>query len=70
MSKEAKQYAALGCNFIVDPCVIPYPEQLRMMKDAGFGAFFSGWDREQLPLLAETAAKLGYGTREYELIEV
>lgn len=54
-----KHYESLGCNFLADPSSVSYPDQIRMMKDVGFGAFFSGWDRERLPEIAEAAAKLG-----------
>ena len=48
-----------GINALGDPAVTPVTDQLRMMAQVGFGAFFTAWDPAKIEEWAETGAKNG-----------
>ena len=54
----AKHYIP-GVNLVGDTKKHSTTDQLEMIKNAGFGAFFTGWNHDRLPLWTEEAAKRG-----------
>ena len=48
-----------GINILGNTQTYPISQQLSMLKEIGWGAFFTGWDRENLAQWAEEAERLG-----------
>ena len=48
-----------GINILGNTDTVSTVDQIAMIKDIGFGAFFTGWNRERLGAWAEAAAKCG-----------
>ena len=54
----AKHYIP-GINILGNTDVVSTADQIKMLKDIGFGAFFTGWNPERQGIWAEAAAKHG-----------
>ncbi|MBO5271046.1 MAG: hypothetical protein J6B77_09685, partial [Clostridia bacterium] len=48
-----------GINILGNTDVVSTADQIKMLKDIGFGAFFTGWNPERQGIWAEAAAKCG-----------
>jgi sugar phosphate isomerase/epimerase len=48
-----------GINILGNTDVVSTADQIKMIKDIGFGAFFTGWNPERQGIWAEAAAKNG-----------
>lgn len=48
-----------GINVLGDTAIHPVTEQLEMIREAGFGAFFTHWKPEQTQQIAKKAAQCG-----------
>ena len=48
-----------GINILGDPALHPVAEQIQMVKEAGFDAFFTAWDKDATKSIAKAAEQNG-----------